>query len=151
MQSRQNYYQQHVSKRVRLKKAIYLLIAAALFSIDLYDAYHHNLPFYYILLVLPGIALSKLLLQFQSVELLHSEHLLTLRHNISSVAIILAVILLRIFVFPLILHKLHLVYISDAILLTAVGWFWGRSKVVSDKIENKAFDCYLQNNSSSVG
>lgn len=66
----------------------------------------------------------------------------TIEQNYIGIVIIVAVIISRIFIFPRILTELNIVFISDAVLLIGMGWFLGRIKLISAKIEEKAFSVF---------
>jgi len=146
MNPKRQYYIQYVHRRVRLRKLIYFLIFIILLGIVLYDSYYHDLPFHYVLYMLLGLAISRLLAKTQKAERRVIDNKLTVKYNLSSILIILMVIVLRIYAFPKVLSQFNVIFISDAVLLIVMGWFFGRVKLLSDQIEGEVFANYIKNN-----
>ena len=144
MQSKKDFYRDHVDRRVRLRKLIYLLIFLTVFGITLYDSYINTLPFHYILFFFLGGFMARILSRVQRVTQTETDNRFTVKWNITGILILIAVIALRTLVFPRILTELNVVYVSDAILLIVMGWFIGRIRLLSSKIEDVAFSDFLQ-------
>ncbi|MBN1883797.1 MAG: hypothetical protein JW885_16665 [Deltaproteobacteria bacterium] len=142
--TKRDYYKNHVDRRVRLRKLIYFLIFLTVFGITLYDSFVNTLPFHYILFLLVGRVMAGILNRTLQVKQSEEDSKLTVEWNIAGILIIITVIILRAVVFPRILTQLNVVYVSDAILLIIMGWFLGRIRLLSDKIEEMAFTGFLQ-------
>jgi len=145
--SKRDYYLNHVDRRVRLRKLIYFTIFLFVFGITLYDSFIHTLPFHYILFFLVGRVMALILTRAQKVKLSETDSKFTIEWNITGIVIVVVVIISRVLLFPKILTELNVVYVSDAILLIVMGWFLGRVKLLSDKIEEMAFPGFMQSRS----
>ncbi|WP_319410155.1 hypothetical protein [uncultured Desulfosarcina sp.] len=139
MNAKRDYYKNHVDRRVRIRKLIYFIIFLITFCIILYDSFINALPFHYILFFLLGRMMILVSAKTQKVRQRETDNKFTLERNFTGIVIIVAVIISRIFIFPGILTELNVVFISDAVLLIGTGWFLGRIKLISAKIEEKAF------------
>ncbi len=144
MKAKRDYYKKHVDKRVRFRKLVYFVIFLIIFCIVLYDSFINDLPFHYILFFLMGRVMSLILSKTQKVEQREEDNKLTFERNRIGILILVAIIILRILIFPRILTEFNVVFISDAILLIVTGWFMGRIKLLSDKIEDKAFSDFVE-------
>lgn len=147
MKAKKEYYKNYVDGKVRLKKGVFFLIFLITFCIVLYDSFINNLPFHYIAFFIIGRLLSMLLSKTQKVKWVETENKFIVERSIAGLLIMLAVILFRVFLFPRILTEFNVIYISDALLLIVMGWFLGRVKLISAKIEEKAFSGFVENQS----
>ena len=144
MKSKRDYYKDHVDRRVRLRKLIYLVIILTVFGITLYDSFTHTLPFHYILFFFVGSVMSRILTRTMQVTQNETDSRFTVKWNAAGVLTIILVVLLRIGLFPEVLTQLNVVYVSDAILLIVMGWFIGRIRLLTRKIEDVAFSDFLR-------
>ncbi len=144
MKAKSEYYKKYVDRRVRIRKLIYFIIYLITVCIVLYDSFIKGLPFHYILFFLIGRILSLVLSKTQKVKQREEDNKFTIKWNVTGIFFLVSIISLRIFLFPKILTQLNVVFISDALLLILTGWFMGRSKLLSDKIEEKAFSSFAE-------
>ncbi|MCP4764514.1 MAG: hypothetical protein GY870_22250 [archaeon] len=87
--------------------------------------------------------MSLILNKTQKVKQRETDNKFTVEWKITGIIIIVTVIILRIVIFPKFLTQLHVVFISDSLLLIIMGWFLGRIKLLSDKIEEQAFSDFM--------
>ena len=139
MNGKKDYYTNYVDYKIRIRKLVYFVIFLITFCLVLYDSFMNGLPFHYILFFVIGRIMSLILRKTQKVKWRETDTKFTFERNFSGILIIVTVLILRIFLFPRILTELSIVFISDALLLFVMGWFQGRIKLLSDKIEEKAF------------
>jgi len=144
MKAKREYYKNYVDGKTRIRKLIYFLIPLIAFCIVLYDSFVNELPFYYILFFFIGGFMSLILKNTQKVKF-REDGKLTINRNFVGLSIIVIVIILRVFLFPRILTELNVVFVSDALFLILIGWFFGRISLLSDKIEEKAFSEFMNN------
>ena len=142
MNGKKDYYTNYVDHKIRIRKLVYFVIFLITFCLVLYDSFMNGLPFHYILFFIVGRFMSLVLVKTHKVKWRETDAKFTVERNFSGILIIVMVIILRIFLFPRILTELNLVFISDALLLLVTGWFQGRIKLLSDKIEEKAFSSF---------
>jgi len=142
---KRHFYREHVDRRVRLRKLIYLLILLTVFGITLYDSFVNTLPFHYVLFLLIGGAMALVVSRTQRAMRRETDNVVTVERNILGITIVVAVIVARIVLFPRILTELNVIYVSDAVLLIVMGWLLVRIRILSDKIEEMAFLHYLEN------
>lgn len=147
MNAKKEYYKNFVDRKIRVKKLIYFLILLVTLCVVLYDSFINGLPFHYILFLFAGRFMSLILKKTQKAKLTEDGKL-SVDRNIIGLAIIVCVILLRIFVFPKILTELNIAYVSDAILLMLIGWLFGRMSLLSAKIEENAFNGFVNGKSN---
>ena len=146
MKPKKIYYKYHVHRRVRLRKLIYLLIFLTLSIFVFYDSLNHNLPLHYVLFMLVGIFLARILGTTQKATFNESDNKVTIGYNFLSILATCVVVLLRLVIFPKLLSQFNVVFISDAVLLIAMGWFIGRIKLLSDKTEEAVFTNFINRN-----
>lgn len=144
MKAKKEYYKNYVDRRIRVKKLIYFLILLVAFCIVLYDSFINNLPFHYIVFFFIGRLMSLILNKTQKVKVREADNKFTAERNIAGFFVIVAIVLLRLFIFPKILAELNVVFISDALFLIVVGWFLGRVSLLSNKIEEMAFTEFMK-------
>jgi hypothetical protein len=144
MKAKREYYKNYVDGKTRIRKLIYFLIPLIAFCIVLYDSFVNELPFHYILFFFIGRFMSLILKNTQKVKF-REDGKLTINRNFVGLSIIVIVIILRVFLFPRILTELNVVFVSDALFLILIGWFFGRISLLSDKIEEKAFSEFMNN------
>jgi hypothetical protein len=144
MRAKREYYKKYVDGRTRIRRLIYLLILLVSFCIVMYDSFVNDLPFHYILFFFLGRFMSMILKTTHKVRQKETDGRFTVERNLTGFLIIIIVLLLRIFLFPRILTKLNVVFVSDAVFLIVSGWFLGRINMMSDKIEEKVFSIFMQ-------
>lgn len=144
MRHKRVYYKDHVDRRVRLRKLIYLLILLTAFGFTLYDSFMHTLPFHYILFIFIGRVMAQIIDGTQRVTHKKEDNKYTIEWSVIGIVLVIAVILTRAIVFPRILTELNVIYVSDAILLIVIGWLLGRIQLLSAKIEEVAFSDFLK-------
>jgi len=145
IKSKREYYKDHVDRRVRLRKLIYLVIILTVLGVTLYDSFTHTLPFHYILFFFVGSIMARILTRTLQVTQNETDSSFTVKWNATGVLTIILVVLLRIGLFPEVLTQLNVVYVSDALLLIVMGWFIGRMRLLTRKIEDVAFSDFLRN------
>jgi hypothetical protein len=150
MRPKRDFYRDHVDRRVRLRKLIYLLILLTVFGITLYDSFVNTLPFHYILFILVGRVMVLIVSRTQKATRREADNVITIERNILGISIVVAIIVARIVLFPRILTEMHVVYVSDAVLLIVMGWLLGRIQMLSDKIEEMAFMHFLEKRQSET-
>jgi membrane protein CcdC involved in cytochrome C biogenesis len=91
-----------------------------------------------------GRLMSLILSKTQKVKVRETDNKFTAERNIAGFVVIVAILILRLFIFPKILAKLNVVFISDALFLMVVGWFLGRISLLSNKIEEMAFTEFIK-------
>jgi len=144
MRHKRVYYKDHVDRRVRLRRLIYLLILLTAFGFTLYDSFMHTLPFHYILFIFIGRVMAQIINRTQRVTHKVEDDRYTVEWSVLGIVLVIVVILVRAIVFPRILTELNVIYVSDAILLIVMGWFLGRIQLLSNKIEEIAFSSFLE-------
>ena len=144
MRHKRVYYKNHVDRRVRLRKLIYLLILLTAFGFTLYDSFTHTLPFHYILFIFVGRVMAQIVNRTQRVTHKEEDDRYTVEWSVIGIVLVIGVILTRAIVFPRILAELHVIYVSDAILLIVIGWLLGRIQLLSATIEEMAFSNFLK-------
>lgn len=144
MRHKRVYYKNHVDRRVRLRKLIYLLILLTAFGFTLYDSFMHTLPFHYILFIFIGRVMAQIINRTQRVTHKEEEDRYTVEWSVIGIVLVIVVIVVRAVVFPRILTELNVIYVSDAILLILMGWLLGRIQLLSEKIEEMAFSRFLE-------
>ncbi len=145
MKAKREYYKNHVTGKVRIRKLIYFLVILTTFGIVLYDSFTNRLPFHYILFFFIGRFMSLVLQKTQKVEWIEMDNKFTIERSFIGIVIIAAVIVLRLLLFPKILTEFNVIFISDALLLLVMGWFIGRIRLLSGIIEEQAFLGFMKN------
>jgi len=145
MRAKTEYYKEYVDKRIRLQKLIYLAMILVVFCIVLYDSFFNTLPFHYILFFLLGKLISALLRKTQKATWDENDNKVIIERSIIGLVFFTLVVLLRALLLPRILNHLHIVFISDALFLTAMGWFSGRIQLISWLVEEHAFSGFINN------
>lgn len=137
------YYKKHIDRSIRLRLLIYLLIFIVMFSIVLYDSFVNDLPFHYILFMIPGSVFALIWIRTQKIKRKEGDNKFIVESNLTGIFIIVVVIALRKMVFPDILREMNVIFVSDGLLIIAMGWFLARIKLISEKIEEMVFS-YLE-------
>ncbi|HFU74576.1 MAG TPA: hypothetical protein ENK65_03385 [Helicobacteraceae bacterium] len=114
-----------LDKKIRIKRALYFLIALSLFITVLYDSYHYDIPFYYILFFFAGTALGRLERFTSHVDWDHEQQKMVETQDYVQVIIFIILLLFRIFVLPQLLDEgSHPIHLFDATALITFGVFY---------------------------
>ena len=110
----------------------------------LHDSFKHELPFYYILFLLAGLIIGRLVSHLQKVSRKEEEHVLTIESNQFAIFATIILISIRYFAGKIILDQFNVVWISDAILLMFIGIYYAKLKNIFKQIDERVYTYLLE-------
>jgi hypothetical protein len=149
MNSKRAYYKEFVDRRLRFVMMIYFVICLAMFGFVLYDSFFYHLPFHYILFFILAILMSLLIKRTQKIQWDEKDKKIVRENTVVGIVIIIAAVAVRVFLLPRILGGFHVIYLSDALFLIIMGWSFGRARMLSGRIDEEAFNSFLEKQSST--
>ena len=147
MKSRRLVYKNYVDKKIKIARAVFTLMFVVMFEIILYDSFVNNLPFHYILFFILGGLISLIFKKTQKIYWSKEDQKMVKKMNFFGILLLIVIIVVRNLLLPKFLRALNLVYISDALLLIAIGIFFGRIHTISKHIEEIVFSNFLEKHS----
>ena len=143
MKSRRAFYKKHVAKSIRVMMAMFIVSYLVTFGVVLYDSFVHHLPFHYILFFLAGIVISLLYRAIQKLHWNEEEQKIIRKRDVIglvfSIGLFVVLMVVRRFVLPEVFRTFNVIYVSDAIFLTMMGIFFGRTHTIAKQIEEIVF------------
>lgn len=149
MNSKRAYYKEFVDRRLRFVMLIYFVICLVMFGFVLYDSFFYHLPFHYILFFILAILMSLLIKRTQKIQWDEKDKKIVRENTVVGIIIIIAAVAVRVFLLPRILGGFHVIYLSDALFLIIMGWSFGRARMLSGRIDEEAFNSFLEKQSST--
>jgi dolichyl-phosphate-mannose--protein O-mannosyl transferase len=120
-----------------------------MFGFVLYDSFFYHLPFHYILFFILAILMSLLIKRTQKIQWDEKVKKIVRENTVVGIVIIIAAVAVRVFLLPRILGGFHVIYLSDALFLIIMGWSFGRARMLSGRIDEEAFNSFLEKQSST--
>jgi len=145
MKTKRQFYNRHVDKKIKISIALFGISFIVMLAFVLYDSFNHGLPFHYILFFFVGILFSLFLRKVIGVEWDSESQKVMRKRNILAFVAMLLIMGMRRFLFPWLLSSLHVVFVSDALMLVAVGLFFGRAHSLARQSEDVVFDRFMEN------
>ena len=139
MKQRKRFQKEHTDEKLKIFKRINISLILIMIVIVLHDSFVHNLPFYYILFVIAGLIIGRVVSFSQKVTKKEEEELLTLA--VSPIGIIITILLLvfRIFAAKIILEQFNVVWAADAVYLLFIGIYYSRLKNIFSQIDERVY------------
>ncbi len=139
------------TKKIRTKRKIYVIILITMFFSVLYDSFHYNIPFYYILYFFVGIGLGIIERKMTSNIFWDKEqNLLVETQDYVQILIFVVLLLFRIFILPYMLDEnTHPIHIYDATALITFGVFYHKIKVYQRVFNSVLLDFAIENHKKS--
>lgn len=107
-----------------------------MFGIVLFDSINFNLPFYYVIFYFLGRFFGKIFNLSHRISRDTTTGSLNLITNQLSLILLLGLLLLRFYLGKIILEKIHIAYISDALYLFFIGTYYSKWKVLVNQIDS---------------
>ncbi len=138
------------TKKIRTKRKFYVLILISIFISVIYDSFHYNIPFYYILYFFVGIGLGAIERSMTSnIFWDKNQNQLVETQDYVQIAIFGILLLFRIFVLPYILDEnTHPIHIYDATALITFGVFYHKIKTYQKAFNSALLDSAIENHGS---
>ena len=119
-------YKQYADKKIRIKAAFFILMSFTLLGVVVIDSFRTNLSFHYILFFILGLFVSVVINYYSKFSWDDVNSKITAQMNYFVLLFIVVWSLCEYILFPVMLQKIHIVYIKSALLLTSSGLYYGR-------------------------
>ena len=119
-------YKKFTDLKIRIKAIAFLLMSFALLVIVIIDSFRIELPFHYILFFIFGLLVSVVINHFSKVSWDDIHSRVTADMNYFFLLILTGWFLCEYFLLPAVLHKIQIIHIRAALLLTSSGLYYGR-------------------------
>lgn len=130
----------------KIKRAKWINIGMIIFisATVLHDSFKHELPFYYILFLLAGLIIGRIVSIFQKVSNKKEEKLLTIESNRFAILVTVILMSIKYFTGKIILGQFNVVWISDAILLVFIGIYYSKLKNMFNQIDERVYTYLIE-------
>ncbi len=146
MQSINKVINEHLDKKVRISYAIFLITIITMFVIVIADSFKYKLPFYYVLFVLSGLLISYGLKRADKIQWNNQDRKITRGWDIAGIIILIWITGMRYFFLPDFLKEIHVIFISDAIMLIFIGIYLGRLIHMRSTVNEIVFSLFYEKN-----
>ena len=122
-----------------MRKLLIGIVKLVMILIVLHDSFVHNLPFYYILFVIAGLIIGRVVSFSQKVTKKEKEELLTLAVNPIGIIITILLLVFRIFAAKIILEQFNVVWAANAVYLLFIGIYYSILKNIFSQIDERVY------------
>lgn len=136
---KRQFYKDYMDRKLRVTNRLLMAMIAFMFVSVIYDSFVHDLPFYYILFTVGGLLLGRVFLLTRNVRLREEDRIITQEYGIVGLVFLTLVLIFRFFVGDYIYAEFNVVYISDALYLTFIGFYFERIYNSQKQIDQIAF------------
>jgi len=145
MKKRKQYRKTHTSRKVKIINWINLGLILFMFAVVIHDSFVHELPFYYILFLLGGMGIGRIVAATQKFSVDENVEILTIEGNPLAIAITLILLAIRFFVGKLILAEFNIVWVTDALYLLFIGIYYSNIKRIIREIDERVYTKLFEN------
>ncbi|WP_223034359.1 hypothetical protein [Hanstruepera marina] len=135
----------YTNKKIKNTRRINMLFIALMSIIVLYDSFIYALPFYYIVFFFFGVFIGHFVSYTETILVLENENIMTLKVNRLGIVIKVLLLILRFYIGKIILLKLSVVWITDALYLFFIGIYFSKLKGLSKQINEQFFKFLYKN------
>ena len=139
MKKRKQYRKTHTSRKVKIINWINIGLIIFMFAVVIHDSFVHELPFYYILFLLGGMGIGRIVAATQKFSVDENVEILTIEGNPLAIAITLILLAIRFFVGKLILAEFNIVWVTDALYLLFIGIYYSNIKRIIREIDERVY------------
>ena len=145
MKKRKQYQKTHTSRKVKIINWINIGLIIFMFAVVIHDSFVHELPFYYILFLLGGMGIGRIVAATQKFSVNEDVGILTIEGNPLAIAITLILLAIRFFVGKLILAEFNIVWVTDALYLLFIGIYYSNMKRIIREIDERVYTKLFEN------
>ncbi len=145
MKKRKQYQKTHTSRKVKIINWINIGLIIFMFAVVIHDSFVHELPFYYILFLLGGMGIGRIVAATQKFSVNEDVGILTIEGNPLAIAITLILLAIRFFVGKLILAEFNIVWVTDALYLLFIGIYYSNIKRIIREIDERVYTKLFEN------
>ena len=140
MKNEKTHRKEHISKKVKVLRKIYLWLILLMFCIVLYDSFMHELPFYYVLFFIAGIIIGRLVSTFSEFYIQEDEKIFTIRSTPTGIVIILLLLLIRFFIGKIMLTQFNIIWTADALYLFFIGIYSAKVRNMLRQLDKQVYE-----------
>ena len=145
MKKLKQYRLAHSSKKVNVMRWINIGLILFMFGVVIHDSFVHELPFYYILYLIGGLFIGRLLSVTQKFTVDEEIKKITVEANPLGITITLGLLVIRFFAGNLVLAELHVVWAADALYLLFIGIYAAKIKNIIRQIDERVYIKLFEN------
>ena len=145
MKKRKQYRRVHESRKVKIIRWINIGLILFMFGVVIHDSFVHELPFYYILFLLGGMGIGRMVATTQKFSVNEDVKILTIEGNPLAIAITLILLVIRFFAGKLILAEFNIVWVTDALYLLFIGIYYSNIKHIIREIDERVYSKLSEN------
>ena len=139
MKKRIQYQKMHTSCKVKIIRWINIGLILFMFGVVIHDSFVHELPFYYILFLIGGMVIGRLVAATQKFSINEAAETLTVEGNPLAIVITLILLVIRFFAGKLILEEFNIVWTVDALYLLFIGIYYSNIKRIIREIDERVY------------
>ena len=139
MKNKKPHRKEHISKKIKMLRKIYLWLILFMFCIVLYDSFMHELPFYYVIFYVVGIIIGRLVSSFSEFYMQEDEKIFTIRSTPTGIIMIVLLLLIRFFIGKIMLSKFNIVWTADALYLFFIGIYFSKVKNMLKQLDKQFY------------
>lgn len=126
-------------RKLRLSRTFIKISTIVLSLIILHDSVVHDLPFHYILFVLLGQVVGTIYKYGHRIHFDGDHSTIQLKTNRWALIFFMVLFLVRVVISPFMFDVLHLVHVSDALLLFHVGIYRSKWQVIIKQVDEMVY------------
>ena len=129
------FLRDYTTKKIKIMLVVFTTISIIFSCILIYDFINNNLPFFYILFLIPWILLSLIFKNDKTIIWDKEQEKVVKKIEIKIFLIIAWIIIIRNFFLPEIFKELNIIFVTDATLFVTLWFFIGKIFFMWSKIK----------------
>ena len=109
MKRRKQYLKEHADFKMKTMYRLYACLMVFMFGVVIHDSFVHYLPFYYVLFILGGLIIGRIVSTTQKVSSKQQDEKLSLMVKPYGTAVIIILLILRFFEGKIVLESLNVI------------------------------------------
>jgi Ca2+/Na+ antiporter len=140
MNKKKAFIKKRLDHNLKRSDLVLRLMIGFMAVVVLYDSFIHLVPLYYMLFCVAGLYIGKLFKFSHKVHYNEQQGKLTLIKNRWSMVLLLVLLLIRFYLGRILLESIHILWVTDGILLLFIGIYYAKWKVLIRQIEELYID-----------
>jgi len=139
MKNTRTYRKEHMSNKAQILRKIYLGLILIMFIVVIHDSFVHELPFYYILFLIGGLIIGRIVALFTIFYIKEDEKILTFRSTPLGIFVLILLLVIRFAIGKFILRDFNIIWTANALYLFFVGIYYSKMKNIIRQVDKQVY------------
>ena len=128
-----------MSNKAQILRKIYLGLILIMFIVVIHDSFVHELPFYYILFLIGGLIIGRIVALFTIFYIKEDEKILTFRSTPLGIFVLILLLVIRFAIGKFILRDFNIIWTANALYLFFVGIYYSKMKNIIRQVDKQVY------------